>query len=127
MNVTSPLSSEIANHNALMKWYREKSIGQRLGRQLSDLLGAQLEQVFGYHMLVTGGDIGLDFGGLSKTQRVFRLSSILTSDIGKHSVVGFSSELPLATDSVDALILCCLLYTSPSPRDLSTSRMPSSA
>ena len=26
-----------------------------------------------------------------------------------------------------ALILACLLYTSPSPRDLSTSRMPSSA
>ena len=25
------------------------------------------------------------------------------------------------------LILICLLYTSPSPRDLSTSRMPSSA
>ena len=24
-------------------------------------------------------------------------------------------------------LLCCLLYTSPSPRDLSTSRMPSSA
>ena len=26
-----------------------------------------------------------------------------------------------------ALVLGCLLYTSPSPRDLSTSRMPSSA
>ena len=26
-----------------------------------------------------------------------------------------------------ALTLACLLYTSPSPRDLSTSRMPSSA
>ena len=26
-----------------------------------------------------------------------------------------------------ALIIICLLYTSPSPRDLSTSRMPSSA
>ena len=25
------------------------------------------------------------------------------------------------------LSICCLLYTSPSPRDLSTSRMPSSA
>ena len=24
-------------------------------------------------------------------------------------------------------VICCLLYTSPSPRDLSTSRMPSSA
>ena len=26
-----------------------------------------------------------------------------------------------------ALLIVCLLYTSPSPRDLSTSRMPSSA
>ena len=26
-----------------------------------------------------------------------------------------------------AKVTCCLLYTSPSPRDLSTSRMPSSA
>ena len=29
--------------------------------------------------------------------------------------------------AVDALVTACLLYTSPSPRDLSTSRMPSSA
>ena len=29
--------------------------------------------------------------------------------------------------SIPTLILFCLLYTSPSPRDLSTSRMPSSA
>ena len=29
--------------------------------------------------------------------------------------------------TVDALVKHCLLYTSPSPRDLSTSRMPSSA
>ena len=28
---------------------------------------------------------------------------------------------------VDPNLLTCLLYTSPSPRDLSTSRMPSSA
>ena len=30
-------------------------------------------------------------------------------------------------DATDAQTLLCLLYTSPSPRDLSTSRMPSSA
>ena len=30
-------------------------------------------------------------------------------------------------DAEDALRKACLLYTSPSPRDLSTSRMPSSA
>ena len=29
--------------------------------------------------------------------------------------------------TVDSLVVSCLLYTSPSPRDLSTSRMPSSA
>ena len=32
----------------------------------------------------------------------------------------------LATD-INQLLKTCLLYTSPSPRDLSTSRMPSSA
>ena len=30
-------------------------------------------------------------------------------------------------DAKKALVETCLLYTSPSPRDLSTSRMPSSA
>ena len=32
-----------------------------------------------------------------------------------------------AATAADARIAACLLYTSPSPRDLSTSRMPSSA
>ena len=35
--------------------------------------------------------------------------------------------LPRPYDFVVILLLDCLLYTSPSPRDLSTSRMPSSA
>ena len=30
-------------------------------------------------------------------------------------------------DEINTIISSCLLYTSPSPRDLSTSRMPSSA
>ena len=30
-------------------------------------------------------------------------------------------------NAIDGAITACLLYTSPSPRDLSTSRMPSSA
>ena len=33
----------------------------------------------------------------------------------------------VVADSTDHVLLGCLLYTSPSPRDLSTSRMPSSA
>ena len=41
-----------------------------------------------------------------------------------------AAQLVLATVALDgqaALVIICLLYTSPSPRDLSTSRMPSSA
>ena len=34
---------------------------------------------------------------------------------------------PKAADMVVRGLIACLLYTSPSPRDLSTSRMPSSA
>ena len=33
----------------------------------------------------------------------------------------------LSGSGKSTLLRCCLLYTSPSPRDLSTSRMPSSA
>ena len=33
----------------------------------------------------------------------------------------------IMTGSVDGELVCCLLYTSPSPRDPSISRMPSSA
>ena len=45
---------------------------------------------------------------------------------GIHSVSIFDALTKLCPE--DAIIACdCLLYTSPSPRDLSTSRMPSSA
>ena len=41
----------------------------------------------------------------------------------------FKHNLPYEVDSYahQELLNTCLLYTSPSPRDLSTSRMPSSA
>src|SRR5664280_1855467 len=37
------------------------------------------------------------------------------------------AELPVTTEQVDTLFHTCLLYTSPSPRDRTRSRMPSSA
>ena len=38
------------------------------------------------------------------------------------------TEIKVAVEKVfDVKVTSCLLYTSPSPRDLSTSRMPSSA
>ena len=36
-------------------------------------------------------------------------------------------QMPLIVTLVICLVLACLLYTSPSPRDMRSSRMPSSA
>ena len=46
---------------------------------------------------------------------------VWAADPSTVTVAGYGGGLQ------DALIATCLLYTSPSPRDLSTSRMPSSA
>ena len=47
-------------------------------------------------------------------------------DIKEEEV--YMGEIPLMTENGTFVINgTCLLYTSPSPRDLSTSRMPSSA
>ena len=56
-------------------------------------------------------------GGTSSTQ-TFRANQKQTSDVKLTLQVGLHEPYNLIT---------CLLYTSPSPRDLSTSRMPSSA
>ena len=61
-------------------------------------------------------------------------------DLSKDFEVGSRNELGIDTDQLNegieeakklndfyAMAIICLLYTSPSPRDLSTSRMPSSA
>ena len=71
-----------------------------------------------------------DFRGLGKTMPLtmgaFTISGL--SLIGVPFTAGFVSKLNLTVAAADAgWVWACLLYTSPSPRDLSTSRMPSSA
>ena len=48
-----------------------------------------------------------------------------TLEIEKINISDISKDLQIPKESVRRKV--CLLYTSPSPRDLSTSRMPSSA
>ena len=48
-----------------------------------------------------------------------------SADIIKLGIGDVTEPLPAAI--TEAMHKACLLYTSPSPRDLSTSRMPSSA
>ena len=69
--------------------------------------------------------------GLKDT--VVRTTSAAGAGIGQLTS-GLSTALPallvllrLAVTAAASLVGVCLLYTSPSPRDLSTSRMPSSA
>ena len=61
----------------------------------------------------------------------FGLTSIRMSLEGFHELAASLILLAAVADGLDGLaarqLNACLLYTSPSPRDLSTSRMPSSA
>ena len=81
----------------------ERFIRRTFGRYLSDDIVAQLLEA----------PEGLELGG------DLREVTIMMSDI-----CGFTS---LAEHLPPPQVVSCLLYTSPSPRDLSTSRMPSSA
>ena len=59
-----------------------------------------------------------------------RLSELLGKPVAKtDSCIGPDAEAKVGAMANGDVVLLenCLLYTSPSPRDLSTSRMPSSA
>jgi len=53
----------------------------------------------------------------------------ILSDFGTldPAVADAETDQEIQQNMFDGLVKFCLLYTSPSPRDLSTSRMPSSA
>ena len=115
MSVTSPMTDEANRHSDLSRWYRDRALGQRLTDQLNEALNESLEQVFGYHMLVTGADMGLELSRIGKTQRLFRLVTRANADQPLQAVLGASHELPFATDSLDALVLCHSLDSSSVP------------
>ena len=50
-----------------------------------------------------------------------------TSKLGAAQTIWGHNEINRKVEDDDTITYTCLLYTSPSPRDLSTSRMPSSA
>ena len=59
-------------------------------------------------------------------ERKPELAELISRETGKPRWEGLA-EAGAMIGKVDISIKSCLLYTSPSPRDLSTSRMPSSA
>ena len=68
---------------------------------------------------------------LKKPQKVNESNKIVDEIVSAELVSSgepeIESPLEASVDEAESSIWACLLYTSPSPRDLSTSRMPSSA
>ena len=56
-------------------------------------------------------------------------ANVTAAELGAASIAGAISDAGIADEDVEEVIMgcVCLLYTSPSPRDISGSRMPSSA
>ena len=73
--------------------------------------------------LVTASGINGQVTGTGTTFTNFAVGDTLTLGVGATSGFGVIKNI----DSDTSMQVICLLYTSPSPRDLVISRMPSSA
>ena len=73
------------------------------------------------------GDLG--FSEDDRNENVRRVSEVarLFADAGVVALVPLVSPYRVGRERAREIHQACLLYTSPSPRDLSTTRMPSSA
>ena len=74
-------------------------------------------------MWIFPGTALADTEGCSLSERYIALAKKEEANFNKREALGFYQRAAEDCPSYEA----CLLYTSPSPRDLSTSRMPSSA
>ena len=74
---------------------------------------------------------GKEQGYLTYTEVNDHLPNDIVDPEQIEDIVNMINDMGIAVHEqapdAESLILTCLLYTSPSPRDLSTSRMPSSA
>ena len=75
------------------------------------------------HIRIFGNNLkNFDSAKLKDLENKFLIGSVFGETFNLPERHSFGGEIiPTSNDR------CCLLYTSPSPRDLSTSRMPSSA
>ena len=76
------------------------------------------------HLYNDTGDSTTRLSGINLVPLAKDLPCFTVDDV--KSII-HKSEGGRVSNQVGALLIDCLLYTSPSPRDLSTSRMPSSA
>ena len=90
----------------------------------SSLTRDEINDLFRHAHSIKGMAASLDFAPMSGLAHAMEDLLHLWRD---GSLAPTPEALDLLTQASDRLSAHCLLYTSPSPRDLSTSRMPSSA
>ena len=78
-----------------------------------------------YDTMKKYGGLGLSCNQVGLPYRMFVMGGHPEIDLGRTRYVFNPEVLEMSKETV--MLKDCLLYTSPSPRDLSTSRMPSSA
>ena len=73
--------------------------------------------------------LGISLSGQSERPEKPNVLLMLVDDLGWQDVICYDVDkpAPYETPNLDKLAQSCLLYTSPSPRDATLSRMPSSA
>ena len=102
---------------------REKKLTCLSGVRVSSDGPADGEHVFHRHGADDAGDLRL---ALSAVPAKLVGSELARGGVVPH-VVGADDEGPSVLVADEELLRSCLLYTSPSPRDRTRSRMPSSA
>ena len=108
---------------------REKIIIIDYGSQVTKLIGRNIRELGVYSEIVTPKDFkkikdfhlikGIIFSGGP--------SSVTTKNFQTVSKKIFEKNIPILGICYGLQLIACLLYTSPSPRDRTRSRMPSSA
>ena len=71
--------------------------------------------------------IGIEYGLKNLLVQNCTSQPVAKRDAGIVDVTNTLETYEIGRYTIDGKYITCLLYTSPSPRDLSTSRMPSSA
>ena len=88
-------------------------------------LGFRILIANAYHLyLRPGTDVVSSLGGL---HRYMSWNGAIVTDSGGYQVLSLAKSRKITEDGVSFRSHICLLYTSPSPRDRTRSRMPSSA
>ena len=96
---------------------KRRVLSESVSQQMADLLNQVVANGTAKRAIINGYSVG---GKTGTTQKI--INGQYTSE---SHVASFSGFLPV--EDPEVVITVCLLYTSPSPRDRTRSRMPSSA